>query len=111
MVEAWYGMVDVCKGAPVAVIGGVLTDRHDLAPCAANGLHRATMSGNDVIEGMGTLERSMVDFSLRVRAGRLGARSMTTFRHPKPKTRRIWMSCTASHSSVLSSTAALLRTL
>ena len=32
----WYGMVEVCEGAPVAVGGWVLTDRHDLAPCAAN---------------------------------------------------------------------------
>ena len=31
-----YGMVDVCEGAPVAVSGWVLTDRHDLVPCAAN---------------------------------------------------------------------------
>ena len=36
------------QGAPVAVSGWVLTDGHDLAPCAANGLHRATMSVNDV---------------------------------------------------------------
>ena len=28
----WYGMVEVCEGAPVAVGGWVLTDRHDLAP-------------------------------------------------------------------------------
>ena len=40
----WYGMVEVCEGAPVAVSGWVLTDRHDLAPCAANSLHRVTMS-------------------------------------------------------------------
>ena len=40
----WYGMVEVCEGAPVAVGGWVLTDRHDLAPCAANSLHRATVS-------------------------------------------------------------------
>ena len=25
----WYGMVEVCEGAPVAVSGWVLTDRHD----------------------------------------------------------------------------------
>ena len=31
----WYGMVEVCEGVPVAVIGWVLTDRHDIAPCAA----------------------------------------------------------------------------
>ena len=39
----WYGMVEVCEGAPVAMSGWVLTDRHDLAPCAANtpnSLHR-----------------------------------------------------------------------
>ena len=34
----------------------VLTDRHDLAPCAANSLHRVTISVNDVIGGTGTLE-------------------------------------------------------
>ena len=28
----WYGMVEVCEGAPVAVSGWVLTDGHDLAP-------------------------------------------------------------------------------
>ena len=39
----WYGMVEVCEGAPVAVSGWVLTDRHDLAPCAANSLHRVTI--------------------------------------------------------------------
>ena len=27
----WYGMVEVCEGAPVAMGGWVLTDRHDLA--------------------------------------------------------------------------------
>ena len=27
---AWYGMVEVCEGAPVAVSGWVLTDRHDV---------------------------------------------------------------------------------
>ena len=32
---AWHGMVEVCEGAPVAVSGWVLTDRHDLRPCAA----------------------------------------------------------------------------
>ena len=41
---AWYGMVEFCEGAPVAVGGWVLTDRHDLAPCAVNGLHRVTIS-------------------------------------------------------------------
>ena len=51
----WYGMVEVCEGAPVAVSGWVLTDRHDLAPCAANSLHRATISVNNIIGGTGTL--------------------------------------------------------
>ena len=32
---AWHGMAEVCEGAPVAVGGWVLTNRHDLAPCAA----------------------------------------------------------------------------
>ena len=36
----WYGMVEVCEGAPVAVSGWVLADRHDLRPCAASSLHR-----------------------------------------------------------------------
>ena len=31
---AWHGMVEVCEGAPVAVSGWVLTDRHDVGPCA-----------------------------------------------------------------------------
>ena len=30
----WYGMVEVCEGAPVAVSGWVLTDRHDRRPWA-----------------------------------------------------------------------------
>ena len=51
----WHGMAEVREGAPVAVSGWVLTDRHDLAPCAANGLHRATMSVSNVIGGTGTL--------------------------------------------------------
>ena len=51
----WHGMADVCEGAPVAVSGWVLTDGHDLAPCAASGLHRDAMSVNDVIGGTGTL--------------------------------------------------------
>ena len=51
----WYGMVEVYEGAPVAVSGWVLTDRHDLAPCAANSLHRVTMSGKNIIGGTGTL--------------------------------------------------------
>ena len=44
--EVWYGtvMVEVCEGAPVAVSGWVLTDRHDLGPCAASSLHRVTIS-------------------------------------------------------------------
>ena len=33
----------------------VLTDGHDLAPCAANSLHRVTMSVCNVIGGTGTL--------------------------------------------------------
>ena len=57
---AWFGMVEVCEGAPVAVSGWVLTDRHDLGPCAANSLHRGTMSvsiniSNVKIGGTGTL--------------------------------------------------------
>ena len=51
----WYGMVEVCEGAPVAVSGWVLTDRHDLAPCAANSLHRVTISVNNINGGTGTL--------------------------------------------------------
>ena len=31
----WYGMVEVCEGAPMAMGGWVLTDRHNLASCAA----------------------------------------------------------------------------
>ena len=51
-----FDMVEVCEGgAPVAVSGWVLTDGHDLAPCAANGLHRVTMSVCNVIGGTGTL--------------------------------------------------------
>ena len=48
-------MVEVCEGAPVAVSGWVLTDGHDLAPCAANSLHRETTSVNDMIGGTETL--------------------------------------------------------
>ena len=44
----WYGTVEVCEGVPVAVGGWVLTDRHDLAPCAANSLHRVTISYTDL---------------------------------------------------------------
>ena len=50
---AWHGMVEVCEGAPVAVSGWVLTDRHDLGPCAASSLHRETMSVSNVIGGTG----------------------------------------------------------
>ena len=45
----WYGMVEVCEGAPVAVSGWVLTDRHDVRPCAASSLHRETISVTIVI--------------------------------------------------------------
>ena len=38
-----------------SVSGWVSTDRHDLAPRAADGLHRATMSVSDMIGGTGTL--------------------------------------------------------
>ena len=51
----WYGMVEVCEGAPVAVSGWVLTDRHDLRPCAASSLHRETISVSNIIGGTGTL--------------------------------------------------------
>ena len=51
----WCGVAEVCKGAPVAVGGWVLTDGHELAPCAANSLHRATTSVNDVTGGTGTI--------------------------------------------------------
>ena len=34
----WYGMVEVCKGAPMDMGCWVLNDRHDLAPCVANNL-------------------------------------------------------------------------
>ena len=43
--RAWYGMVEVCEGAPVAVSGWVLTDRHDVRPCAASSLLRAAEGG------------------------------------------------------------------
>ena len=45
----WYGMVEVCEGAPVAVSGWVLADRHDVRPCAASSLHRGTISVSNVI--------------------------------------------------------------
>ena len=50
-------MVEVCEGAPVAVSGWVLTDGHDLGPCAAtcSSLHRGTMSVSNMIGGTGTL--------------------------------------------------------
>ena len=46
----WYGMVEVCKGAPVAVSGWVLADRHDLRPCAASSLHRGTISVSNILQ-------------------------------------------------------------
>ena len=49
----WHGMVEVCEGAPVAVSGWVLTDRHDVRPCAASSLLRVTMSVSNVIGGHG----------------------------------------------------------
>ena len=51
----WYGMVEVCEGAPVAVGGWVLADKHDLTPFAANSLHRETISVNNVTGCTGTL--------------------------------------------------------
>ena len=53
--QVWYGMVEVCEGAPVAVSGWVLTDRHNLRPCAASSLHRETISVSNVIGGTGIL--------------------------------------------------------
>ena len=47
----WYGMVEVCEGAPVAVSGWVLTDRHDVRPCAASSLHRGTVSVSNIMGG------------------------------------------------------------
>ena len=52
---AWHGVVEVCEGAPVAVSGWVLADRHDLGPCAASSLHRGTISVSNIIGGTGTL--------------------------------------------------------
>ena len=49
--RAWHGMAEVREGAPVAVSGWVLTDGHDLRPCAASSLHRVTMSVSNVIGG------------------------------------------------------------
>ena len=51
----WYGMVEVCEGAPVAVSGWVLTDRHDRRPCAASSLLRVTISVSNIIGGTGKL--------------------------------------------------------
>ena len=48
------GMVEVCEGAPVAVSGWVLTDRHDVRPCAASSLLRETMSVSNIIGGTTT---------------------------------------------------------
>ena len=54
-VLVWYGMVEVCEGAPVAVSGWVLADRHDIRPCAASSLHRGTISVSNIIGGTGKL--------------------------------------------------------
>ena len=51
----WYGMVEVCEGAPVAVSGWVLADRHDVRPCAASSLLRETISVSNIIGGTGKL--------------------------------------------------------
>ena len=48
-------MVEVCEGAPVAVSGWVLTDRHDRRPCAASSLLRVTISVSNIIGGTGKL--------------------------------------------------------
>ena len=55
----WYGMVEVCEGAPVAVSGWVLTDRHDVRPCAASSLHRETISVSNIIGGHGNTRHSV----------------------------------------------------
>ena len=39
----------------LAVSDWVLADRHNLAPCAANSLHRANIFVNVIIGGTGTL--------------------------------------------------------
>ena len=52
---AWHGTAEVCEGAPVAVSSWVLTDGHDLGPCAASSLHRETTCVRIVIGGTGTL--------------------------------------------------------
>ena len=51
----WYGMVEVCEGAPVAVSGWVLAGRHGRRPCAASSLHRGTISVSNRIGGTGKL--------------------------------------------------------
>ena len=51
---AWQRSVKV-TGAPVAMSGWVLTDRHDLAPCAVNSLHRENTSVSNMIGGTRTL--------------------------------------------------------
>ena len=56
LLMVWYGMVEVCEGAPVAVSGWVLADRHDVRPCAASSLHRGTITVSNIIGGTGTLE-------------------------------------------------------
>ena len=53
--RVWYGMVEVCEGAPVAVSGWVLADRHDVRPFAASSLHRGTISVSNIIGGTGKL--------------------------------------------------------
>ena len=52
-------MVEVCEGAPVAVSGWVLTDRHDVRPCAASSLLRVTMSVSNVIGEHGNTRHSV----------------------------------------------------
>ena len=47
-------MVEVCEGAPVAVSGWVLTDRHDVGPCAASSLLRVIISVSNIIGDTGT---------------------------------------------------------
>ena len=46
-------MVEVCEGAPVAMSGWVLVDRHDIRPCAASSLHQGTISVRNIIGGTG----------------------------------------------------------
>ena len=60
---AWYGMAEVYEGAPVAVSGWFLTDRHDLAPGAANSLHRGAWYGMvDACDGYLAAEASGSSF-------------------------------------------------